>query len=100
MRRHRVENGDAARPQRAADFPDLVGLAVERSADHQERADGLQPIELLDDRLGRRTAEYDLIHGAEYDTALVHALVLPGRLLPGRLAEEIPDVMSEDDGLI
>src|SRR6476646_5013216 len=34
-------------------------------------------------------AEHDLVHGAEYDTALVHS-VLPGTLIVGsKLAEEI-----------
>ena len=102
MRRHRVEGGDAASSQRATDFPDLIGLAVERAADHQERSGSLQAIQLLDDHLGRRTTEYNLIHGAEYDTALMHACPPRGILallaaLKGRLAEEIQLVMPEDD---
>ena len=68
---------DAARAQRVADFLDLVGFAVERAADHQERAAGAQPVHLLDDRLGGRAAEHDLVHGAEYDTTLVHDLSSP-----------------------
>ena len=38
MRRHRVEHAGAARAERAADLRDLVGLAVQRAADHQEGA--------------------------------------------------------------
>ena len=47
------------------------------------------------------TSEHDLIHGAEYDTALVHVDVLPGRLvlLRGRLAEEFCRVMPEDGAI-
>jgi glutathione S-transferase len=57
---------------------------------------------LLDHRLGGRAAENNLIHGTENDTSLMHALVLPGHFgfadsLAGRLAEEIQDVMPEDE---
>ena len=64
--------------QRLPDFFDLVGLAVQRAADHQERARRAQPVQLLGDRFRRVAPEHDFIHGAEYDTALVHAFVLPG----------------------
>ena len=104
VRRHRVERADAARAQRAADVLDLVGFAVQRAADHQEGACGAEPVQLLDDRLGCRPSEHDLVHGAEYDTPLC-TLVLPGhswpllRALAARLAEEIPRVMPEDDAV-
>ena len=39
-----------------------------------------EPVHLLDDRLGCRPSEHDLIHGAEYDTPFMHA-VLPGHSL-------------------
>ena len=82
--RHRVEGRDAARAQRLADFLDFVGLAVERAADHQERAVCAQPVHLLDDRLGGGAAEHHLVHGAEYDTPLVHDDCPPGRLALSR----------------
>ena len=79
VRRHRIEGRDAARPERVPDFLDLVGVAVERAADHQEGAVRAQAVHLRHDRVGGRAAEHDLVHGAENDTPLVHALVLPGR---------------------
>ncbi len=51
-----------------------IGLAAQRARDHQERAVCAQPIHLLDNSLGRRLAEHDLVHGAENDTPFVHAL--------------------------
>ncbi len=72
MRRHRVEGADAARPQRAANLLDLVGFAVQRAADHQERALRAQPVQLFLNRFGCRPPEHDLIHRAEYDTTLMH----------------------------
>ena len=69
---------DATRPERFADFLDLVGVAIERAADHQERAGSAQPVHLLDDRLGGRAAENNLVHGAENDTPLVHDDCPPG----------------------
>ena len=55
VRRHRVEGAAHRVAERAADFFDLVGLAVERTADHQEGALGAEPVHLLDDRLGCRS---------------------------------------------
>jgi glutathione S-transferase len=57
---------------------------------------------LLDHRLCGRTPENDLIHGAENNTSFMHGLVLPKHFgfvgsLDSRLAEEIRDVMSEDE---
>ena len=69
-------------PIGVADGLDLAGLAVERPAHHQEGAFGAEPVELLDDGFRGMASEHDLVHGAEYDTALVHA-VLPGTLLLG-----------------
>jgi hypothetical protein len=47
VRRHRVKGAGAARPQFAANFLYLVGLAVERAADHQERALRAQSVQLF-----------------------------------------------------
>ena len=77
MRRHRVKGGDAALSQCFPDLFDLAGFAVERAADHQECAAGIEAIHLLDDRFRCMSPEHDFVHGAEYDPALVHALVLP-----------------------
>ncbi len=102
VRRHRIESCRATGPKAVADLLDLAGLAVKGAADHQKRAAGAQTIHLLDDRLRGRTPENNLIHGAENDTSLMHVLVLPEYFgfvgsLEGRLAEEIQDVMPEDE---
>jgi glutathione S-transferase len=57
---------------------------------------------LLDHRLRGGPAENHLIHGAENDPSLMHVLVLPWHFgfvgsLEGTLAEEIQDVMPEDE---
>jgi glutathione S-transferase len=56
---------------------------------------------LLDHRRGGGTAEHNLIHGTENNTSLMHVLSSPDILalfsLEGRLAEEIQDVMPEDE---
>ncbi|MHC2510439.1 hypothetical protein ACVII1_005677 [Bradyrhizobium elkanii] len=99
MRRHLVEGADAAGPQRRANLLDLVGLAVQRARHHQKGALGAQPVQLLDDGLTRGPPEHDLVHGAEYDTASMHAPVLPQhgppcwRPFAARLAEEIGAVI-------
>jgi len=80
MLRHRVENLGATIAERAADIFDHVGLAPQRARHHQERALRTQAVHLLDNGLGRRLAEHDLVHGAENDTPSVHA-VLPGLFL-------------------
>ncbi len=72
MRRHRIEGAGAARPQHAANVLDFIGFAVQRAADHQEGAFHAQPVQLLDNRLGCRPPEHDLIHRAEYDTTFMH----------------------------
>jgi hypothetical protein len=79
VRRHRIEQADAAGTQRVADLADLVGLPVQRARDHQERPRQPQAVQLRDDRLRGGPAEHDLVHRAENDTPLVHA-VLPGTL--------------------
>jgi hypothetical protein len=79
VRRHRIERAGATRAEAVADLLDLVGLAVERAADHQESAPRAEAIDLRDHRLGGGRADNHLVHGAENDTPLVHALVLPGR---------------------
>ena len=63
-----------------------------------------QPVQLLDERLGCRPPEHDLIHRAEYDTTFMHGCP-PGHFgclsaLAPRLAEEIRDVMSEGDAVV
>src|SRR5207342_495589 len=78
------------------------------AADHQERAVCVQPVQLFDNRLGCRSPEHDLIHRAEYDTTFMHDCP-PGHFWPllrallqvlaPRLAEEIRDVMHEDDAV-
>jgi hypothetical protein len=47
-------------------------FAVERAADHHEGACAAEPVQLLDERLGCRPPEHDLIHRAEYDTPFMH----------------------------
>ena len=84
MRRHRVKSADAARPQLAADLLDLVGLAVQRPADHQERALRAQSVQLFQNRPGCRPPEHDLIHRAEYDTTFMH--LCPPRTLMALVA--------------
>src|SRR5262249_58214401 len=76
MRRHLVESAHAARAHGLSDRLYLGGPAVERAAHHQEGAPGAQPVELLDDGLRGMAPEHNLVHRAEYDTALVHS-VLP-----------------------
>src|ERR1700760_773799 len=61
-----------------ADFLDLIGLPVQRPADHQQSAVGAQQVELRRDRDGGGHAEHHFIHGAEYDASAAHDLVLPG----------------------
>jgi hypothetical protein len=51
----------------------FAGLAMQRSAHHQEGALRAEPVELLDDGLRGMASEHHLVHGAEYDAALVHA---------------------------
>ena len=82
MRRHRIEGRDAAGSKALADFLDLVGLAVEGAADHQKRARRAQTVHLPDHRLGGRAPENHLVHGAEYDTPLVHDDCPPRTLWP------------------
>jgi hypothetical protein len=77
--RHRIEDAHAARSERRLNLVDLVGLAPQRAGDHQEGAEGREPVHLRDNSLGRRLAEHDLVHGAENDTPFVHT-VLPGLL--------------------
>jgi len=72
MRRHRVEGRHATRPEGLADFLDLVGLTVERAANHQEGAGQAQAVHLPGGRLGGGRSENHLVHGAENDTPLVH----------------------------
>lgn len=72
MRRHLVEGAGATRAHRLSDFLDLAGLAIECAAHHQEGAFRAQPVQLLDDGFRGVAPERDLVHGAEYDTALVH----------------------------
>ncbi|KRR01082.1 hypothetical protein CP49_05490 [Bradyrhizobium valentinum] len=56
----------------AADVFDDIGFAAEHAADHQKGASRAEPVQLLDDRLGCRPSEHDLIHRAEYDTTFIH----------------------------
>ena len=78
VRRHLVEGADTTRPERFADFLDLVGVAVQRAADHQECTRQLQAIHLRRKRFRGRRSEHDLVHGAEYDATFTHVTVLPG----------------------
>jgi len=98
------QSGDAARPQRAADFCDFVGVAVERAADHQERFCDASRSILLDDSLGcgprTRPRPWRRIRHALY------ACACPPRTfwlcliaVQRRLAEEIQAVMPEDHAL-
>jgi hypothetical protein len=96
VRGHLVEDADATRAHRLAYILDLAGFAVERPAHHQEGALGAEPVKLLDDGLRGMAAEHDLVHGAEYDTALVHACPPEDLFVPVKLAEEICGVMPED----
>ena len=57
VRRHPVEHADTAIAERAADLVDLVGLAVQRAADHQEHALRVRaPVRRSPARRARRTA--------------------------------------------
>ncbi len=104
MRRHPVEDADAAGPERLADSFDLIGLAVQCARDHQEGALRAQPVQLLDDGFTGGPPEHDLVHGAKYDTASVHAPLLPQdgppcrRRFAERLAEEIGVVIRAAAG--
>ena len=105
MRRHRVEGAGAARAQRAADGFDHVGFAVERAADHQEGACGCRA-----GSTARRAPRMPAVRTRPHPSrrirhALYARLVLPGHFgclpaLAARLAEEIRDVMSEDDAVV
>ena len=66
--------------QRVANRLDRIGLPVEGARDHQEGARRPQTIHLRDNGLGGRLAEHDLVHRAERDTPLVHA-ILPAAYL-------------------
>ena len=78
VRRHLVEGADAFVAERAADCFDLVGLAVERAAHHQEDALGAVGFHHLGDRLGGRLAVVDFFHVGENDAARCQHCVLPG----------------------
>ena len=78
VRRHLVEGADALVAERAADLFDLVGLAVERAAHHQEHALGAVGLHHLGDRLGGRLAVVDFFHVGENDAARCQHCVLPG----------------------
>jgi hypothetical protein len=71
----------------------------ERTGDHQKRAGCPQAVHLCDNGTRGRLAKHDLVHRAENNTPLVHALVLPGQSELGfqdSVAEQITDVMSEE----
>jgi len=93
MRPHRIESAHATRAERRSDFLDLVGFAVERAADHQKGAASAHAVHLRDHSLRGGSPENHLVHGAENDTALVHACP-PGRIglvmaLDNNLAESV-----------
>ena len=67
VRRHPVEHADTAIAESAAHLVDLVGLAVQRAADHQEHA--LRVRRQFGDRLRGGLAEQHLLHLAEHDAA-------------------------------
>src|SRR6185312_5187887 len=69
---HGIEDARATVAQSAFDFRDLVGFTPQRARHHQESAGGAQAVHLSGDRVGRRLAEYDLVHRAENDTAPMH----------------------------
>jgi len=65
VRRHVVEHAGAAVAERSPHLGDLVGLTVQRAADHQEDALGLNAARLFGDRLRGRLAEGHRLHLAE-----------------------------------
>jgi len=85
MGRHPVEGADAMIAERPAQFVDLVGLAVERAAHHEEDALGLQPFHQLCHGLRRRLAVLHFVHFAENNASrLRHAFLR--WLLDGQVA--------------
>ncbi len=69
VRRHPVEGADTLVAERTADLLDLVGLAVERAAYHQE--DTLRPgalHQVHESYVGRRAVDH-FVHMAEYDSS-------------------------------
>ena len=77
MRRHLVEGADAFVAERPAQLLDLVGLAVERAAHHQEHALGAVGLHQFRDGLRRRLAVVDLLHLGENDASGCQHYVLP-----------------------
>ena len=61
VRRHLVEGADALVAERPADLLDLVGLAVERAAHHQEHALGAAGLHQLGDRSRRPACRSGLL---------------------------------------
>jgi len=75
--------------ERALQFLNFAGLAVERAADHQEHSLGSAPIRLRRHRLRRRPAECHRFHCAKRDAPrlqhspppIANAQELPRRIL-------------------
>jgi hypothetical protein len=64
-----IEDACATLTERSPHFLDLISLAVERTAHHQEDATRLEPSRLLSDGLGRGRAEHHFVHLAEDDSS-------------------------------
>ena len=72
VRGHRIEGPHSAAPEAFPDFVDLIGISMERAADHQKSAVQAQTVQLGRDRLGGGAAENNLLHRAENDTPGAH----------------------------
>ena len=100
MRRHRVEGRRRSAGPARADVLDHVGLAVERAADHQERA-GRRPagpsVRRSPRMRGVRTRPHPWRRIPHALYARLSSPDILALLEPSRLAEENPDVMPEDD---
>ena len=82
VRRHLVEGADAFVAERAPDLLDLVGLAIERAAHHQEHALGAVLLDQLGHRLGGRLAVVDFFHLGKNDAPRCQHSVLPDPFFP------------------
>src|SRR5262245_50609928 len=77
MRRHLVEAADAAMAEAAAHLFDLLRVAVERMAHHQEYARGAKTCSLGGYGFGCWLAKHDLVHLSEDDTSRRMHVLLP-----------------------
>jgi hypothetical protein len=77
VRRHAIEAAGAAVAERAPHLADLIRIAIEGAAHHQEDPPRPETLGLRGDRLGRRFAEHHLVHLAENHASRWQHALLP-----------------------